>query len=210
MVKLYVEGGGDSNALRTACREGFTKFITKAGLSVRPRVVACGSRRDAYDSFCTAVRNGSDAMLLVDSETPVSVDFQQEDDKSTWQPWSHLKQREGDGWKKPTGSEDNDCHLMVQIMESWFLADRDTLKTFYGLGFKDNQLPPATRAIEQITKEDVYKALENATENCKTKAAYGKGEHSFKLLALIDPAKVTGASHWAQRFVDALKKKMEA
>ena len=67
MVELYVEGGGDSAALRTACRQGFTQFITNAGIGQRPRVVACGSRRDAYDSYCTAVANGEDAVLLVDS-----------------------------------------------------------------------------------------------------------------------------------------------
>ena len=94
-------------------------------------------------------------------------------------------------------------------MESWFLADRDALKRFFGQGFKDNQLPAAMRAIEQVTKADVYQALQNATANCKTKAAYGKGEHSFKLLTLIDPTKVTGASQWAQRFIDELKKKMD-
>jgi hypothetical protein len=47
-------------------------------------------------------------------------------------------------------------------------------------------------------------------QNCKTKAEYGKGEHAFKLLASIDPAKVMAASPWARRFVDELKKKMGA
>jgi hypothetical protein len=46
--------------------------------------------------------------------------------------------------------------------------------------------------------------------NCKTKAPYGKGEHSFKLLALIDPTKVANASPWANRFINELKKKMDA
>lgn len=145
MVKLYVEGGGDAAALRTACRQGFTTFITKAGLTSRPRVVACGSRRDAYDSFCTAIANGEAAMLLVDSEVAVSDADQLFEDKSKWLPWSHLKQRQGDGWEKPEGGEDSDCHLMVQCMESWFLADRDTLKAFFGIGFKESQLPAATR-----------------------------------------------------------------
>jgi len=58
--------------LRTACREGFTNFITKAGIQRRPRVVACGGRRDAYESFCTAVAQGEAAMLLVDSEAAVA------------------------------------------------------------------------------------------------------------------------------------------
>ena len=71
-VTLYVEGGGDTNALKTACREGFREFITKAGIKGRPRIVACGTRRDAFESFCTAIDQGEAAMLLVDSEAPVS------------------------------------------------------------------------------------------------------------------------------------------
>ena len=40
------------------------------------------------------------------------------------------------------------------------------------------------------------------------KAAYGKGDHFFKLLALIDPAKVFRASPWAQRFIETLQVRM--
>ena len=209
MVRLYVEGGGDTAALQKACREGFTTFITKSGLKNRPRIVACGSRRDAYDSFCTAIAIGNDAMLLVDSEALVSGAHQQ-GEAANWLPWAHLRQRQGDGWEKPERSEDNDCHFMVQIMENWFLADRDTLKDFFGNGFKENKLPAATRAVEEVTKDEVYRALEYATNNCKTKATYGKGEHSFKLLAMINPSKVTRASPWARRFIDELKNKMGA
>ncbi len=46
------------------------------------------------------------------------------------------------------------------------------------------------------------------TKNCKTKAKYGKGEHSFKILATIDSQRVVNASPWAKRFVDETKKKM--
>lgn len=50
--KLYVEGGGDSKTLKTACRKGFRSFLGKAGLTGRlPRIVAGGSRRNAYESF---------------------------------------------------------------------------------------------------------------------------------------------------------------
>ena len=214
MVKLYVEGGGDSNALKTACREGFSKFLGKAGLAGRmPRVVACGSRADAYDSFCTAISNGEAAMLLVDSEAPVAADAQQGDgtkreDWERWQPWLHLKQRQGDGWDKPTGSEDVHCHLMVQCMEAWLMADRETLKQFFGQGFKENSLPAAANPIEKTGKQQLYDALAKATSGCKTKSAYGKGEHSFKLLALVDPAKVVAASPWARRFIETLKMRM--
>lgn len=209
MVKLYVEGGGDTAALRTACRGGFTTFITKAGVVRRPRVVACGSRRDAYDSYCTAIANGEEAILLVDSEAPVAAQYQQ-NQPATWQPWQHLKHRPGDGWNKPEGTSDTDCHLMTQCMESWFLADRGRMNAFFGQGFKENQLPATANSVESVDKARVYESLSNATKDCKTKAQYGKGEHSFKLLAQIDPAKVTAASPWAKRFVDELKKRVGA
>ncbi len=209
MVKLYVEGGGDSAALKTACRQGFTQFITEAGIGHRPRVVACGSRKDAYDSYYTAIANGEDAVLLVDSEEPVAHQHQQ-GDSAEWKPWQHVKQRPGDGWEKPDGASDTDCHLMVQCMESWLIADPVTLKVFFGQGFRENQLPATTNSVESVAKAQVYSALANATKDCKTKAQYGKGEHSFKLLGKIDPAKVTAASPWARRFVSELKKKMGA
>lgn len=209
MVKLYVEGGGDSAALRTACRQGFTQFITGAGIRRKPRVVACGSRRDAYDSYCTAVANGEDAVLLVDSEAPVAAEYQQGQD-SEWQPWQHLKHRPGDRWEKPEGATDTDCHLMVQCMESWLIADPVTLTAFFGQGFRKNQLPATTTAVESVAKKRIYSALANATKDSKTKAQYGKGEHSFKLLGKIDPTKVTVACPWASRFVSELMKKMGA
>jgi hypothetical protein len=208
MVKLYVEGGGDAAALKSACREGFAAFITKAGIARRPRIVACGSRRDAFDSYCIAVANGEDAVLLVDSESPVNA--QTEPDRpETWQPWEHLKARMGDGWHRPANVPDTDCHLMAQCTESWFLADR-ALKAFFGNGFKDNQLPAMENSVEQVAKTQVYKSLANATKDCKSKAQYGKGERSFKILALLSPANVVAASPWAKRFVDELRKKMGA
>ena len=200
-MKLYVEGGGDAIILRTACRNGFSEFLKKAGLvGHMPRIVACGSRTDAYNDFCTALSNGYPAMLLVDSEDPVTL--------PTWQPWQHLLNRSGDNWPLPDGANDDQCHLMVQCMESWFLADRQVLETFFGQGFKPNALPAAANPIEGIPKLEIYKSLDNATKDCKTKAPYGKREHSFKLLALIDPAKVTVASGWAKRFIDEMKKQM--
>ena len=201
-MKLYVEGGGLGKSLRTACRQGFSELLTKAGLAAHmPRIVASGSRSEAYGDFCTALRNGERAMLLVDSEDPVLG-------QPPYQPWRHLWNRPGDHWRKPPGATDAHCHLMVQCMEAWFLADRQTLQAFFGQGFRDNALPAGGRNIETITKHDVYQSLANATGECKTKAPYGKGEHSFKILALIDPGMVTQASGWANRFIAEIKQQM--
>lgn len=214
-MKLYVEGGGNAASLKTACREGFAKFLSRAGLAGKmPRIVACGSRADAYDSYCTAIRNGEPAMLLIDSEAPVIHAAQHGDvscskDRSQWLPWLHLRQRQGDGWEKPENGNDLDCHLMVQCMEHWFIADRETLTRFFGQGFKVTVLPPEATPIEQVAKTVVYDKLAIATRDCKTKNGYGKGEHSFKLLALIDPGKVQAASPWAARLVETLRERMK-
>lgn len=204
-MKLYVEGGGDAKTLRTACRNGFSEFFRKAGFSGRmPRIVACGGRQNAYDSFCTAVGCGQEAMLLVDSESPVKAVYRHES-AVQWKPWEHLRNRPGDRWNVPAGATDEDCHLMVQCMEAWFLADVATLQNFYGQGFNANALPAQGNRIESITKGWIYSSLANATRSCKTKAIYGKGEHSFKLLALISPALVMTASPWAKRLIDVLQ-----
>lgn len=209
MVKLYVEGGGDSKSLQIECRRGFREFLEKAGLKGKmPGITACGSRQEAYKDYCTALKGGEAAVLLVDSEAPVTPEHRQpKDQPAQWQPWQHLKAR--DGWDKPANALDSDCHLMVQVMENWFLADRETLKAFFGQGFRESALPAADRPIEDVTKDEVYRAVKLATQGCKTKGEYVKGEHSFKLLAKTDPAKVMAASPWARRFVEELKKKMD-
>jgi len=56
-----------------------------------------------------------------------------------------------------------------------------------------------------VPKQQVYDALAKATRDCKSKSQYGKGEHSFKLLGLINPGKVREASPWAKRFFEALE-----
>ncbi len=212
-VRLFVEGGGDAKTFRTACREGFANFLGKAGLKGHmPRIIACGSRRNAFDSFCTALNNGQRAFLLIDSEAAVVAQAgapnSQITDRQQWQPWVHLKQRLGDEWEQPPQAKDTECHLMVQIMESWFLADSKTLASFFGAGFEQSKLPNISQGVETIAKQQVYTALSQATAHCK--ATYGKGEHSFKILAAIDPEKVCAASPWAQRFVELLKLKLGA
>jgi hypothetical protein len=199
-MRLYVEGGGESKSPRSACRRGFSEFLGKAGLKNRmPRIVACGGRDQAYRDFCTALKQGANAaMLLVDSEDAVRESS----------PWTHLGQRPGDKWATPSGSMDDDCHLMVQCMESWLLTDRETVTAFYGQGFNASALPDPGSEIESKSKSSIYESLARATRDCKSKAPYTKGEHSFDLLARIDPKKVIAGSRWGARFVAILGKKM--
>jgi len=217
-VKLFVEGGGDSNTLRTECRAAFNTFLQKSGLSgFMPRIVASGSRNAAYSDYCTAIKSG-DAALLVDSETEVITpkDSPSYDDGNprTWEPWYHLANRQGrtgetaDAWEKPPGASDEDCHLMVQSMESWFLADTAALKEYYGHDFKENSLPNRPD-IESIPKDTVIASLHTATRDTQ-KGSYDKGNHSFEILKNIDPNKVTNQSPWAKRFVTLLLEKMQS
>ena len=206
MVTLYVEGGGNSAAVRDRCRKGFGRFIAKAGFKSQPRIIARGGRKAAYDGYSDAIKKGEQAMLLVDSEGPINLAHQQgQPDK--WQPWQQLEQQQADGWTKPPQAADTDCHFMVQLMESWLLADRDVLATYYGQGFRPNSLPAAARPIEDIPKQEVLAGLKAATRDCKTKSEYSKGQHSFELLGLVDPHQVTAKSGWANRFVTELQQR---
>ena len=206
-VKLFVEGGGDSRPLRDECRKGFRIFLEKAGLKGNmPRIVACGSRNSAYDDYCTAVKNGEMTVLLIDSEVPVSdASIIDPDNPGTWKPWPHLKNR--DNWDRPEKADDKDCHLMVQSMETWLLADVDALKEYYGQDFQKNSLP-VRDDIEKIAKDDVLSCLENATR-LTAKGSYNKGNHSFEILAQIDCCAVIRKSSWAKRFVVLLTRKMQ-
>ena len=196
-IKIFVEGGGDRNLLRRECRKGFSNFFSKAGLKGRmPSVVASGSRREAFDDFRAAVHRPGRydfIVLLVDSEGPVTTG-----------PWQHLKTR--DNWDKPPSAKDDQVHLMVQCMEAWFLADKECLVAYYGNGFNQNALP-ARQHIENIAKNDVLNGLKNATRSGVSKGEYGKGQHSFDILAQIDPDKVIAASPHARRLVDTLNAK---
>lgn len=160
-----------------------------------PAIVACGSREEAYASFCTAVANAAKSktlpLLLVDSEQPVNGTV-----------WSHLA--EHDGWKKPAGTEDRQAHLMVECMGSWFLADRQCLARYFGQGFKGNALPPRPN-IEQIPKADVLKRLKQATRQSKTRGQYCKSEHSFELLALLNAGAVRAAAPHVDRLLSTLE-----
>lgn len=195
-IKVYVEGGGDSNQSRRQCRNGFREFFSKAELKGHmPRVVACGSRQRAYDQFCAAIdeaETNSFIVLLVDSEAIVTASDS---------PWKHLKKR--DNWTQPSAAADDSAQLMVQCMEAWFVADRQSLSDYFGKEFKAAALP--ARDVEAIAKDDLEPMLKQATKSCP-KGSYSKGRHSFELLGCLDPSKVMDASHHAKLLIDVLKR----
>ncbi|MDQ6996157.1 MAG: DUF4276 family protein [Mariprofundus sp.] len=195
-VKLFVEGGA-KGPLSTKCRAGFASFLQQAGFAGHmPKVFSCGSRQEAYNDFCTAIGNDEKAILLVDSESSVSAAA----DKA--KPWLHVQSRAGDGWARPAGVADDQLHFMVICMEAWFLTDKEALSSYFGQNFNVNALSKRND-IELISKSDIYLGLSQATKNTK-KGEYGKGKHSFEILAQIDPEKVRRASPYADRFLNTL------
>ena len=202
MVKIFVEGGGDSSSLKSECRRAFSTFFEKAGLKGQmPRIVACGPRNDAFDAFCTAMKQGETAFLLVDSEDKIDSAWQAGSEFINWQPWAHLQHK--DGWDKPVQAEDSQCHLMVQCMENWFLADPKTLENHFGTSFNSDAIPSNPNSIEAISTKDALDCLRKATKDCPA-GTYNKGKHSFKLLAKLDPSKVREKSGWANRLIHGL------
>jgi hypothetical protein len=192
-IRIYVEGGGKGSDSRAAVRTGFAGFLEPLRKIARERgirwdIVACGSRRIAFEKFKTALDTHPNAynVLLVDSEADVS--------KS---PWSHLQNR--DGWEL-SGAMDEQCHLMVQMVEAWLIADPERLAEYYGSGFRANALP-ARKDVEAIEKKDLDSGLERATQKTQ-KGRYHKIQHGPALLARIRPEVVRRrAKHCDRLFV---------
>jgi len=194
-IKLYIEGGSEGPLFDAWFREAWANFFKAAGLSGRmPRVIRGRGRKRTYDLFRTAVANRAPdtfSLLLVDSEEAVDPNHSE---------WQHLKHR--DGWNRPENAGDDDAFLMVQVMETWFLADRDALNRYFGQHFNENAFAQWPE-LESIPKTRVLDALKQATIRCKTR--YTKGRVSFELLSALDPSKVERACPHAQRLLNRLR-----
>ncbi|HEX6368441.1 MAG TPA: DUF4276 family protein [Longimicrobium sp.] len=195
-VWIYVEGGGGKDS-KDQLRQAFGQFLTGPRViareqGVRWRVVLCGSREQTYQKFRDRLRNQPDAgpvFLLVDADRPVD---------ST--PREHLAAGET-RWDLSFAT-DGQCHLMVEVMESWFLADQATLFAFYGRDFAPGQIPNRTN-VEEIPKSHVYASLDRATRNTR-KGKYDKADHAPQILKDLDPDRVRARAPHCDRLFEAL------
>ena len=190
---LYIEGGGERKDLRVRFLKGWRMFFDAAGVGRRTKVVRGGSRHETFKRFTSAVRGRSAdtlPLLLVDSEGPV---------QARHSPWQHLRAR--DGWNKPDEAGEDQAFLMVQFMETWFLADKAGLRHYFGSAFKEQAIKQWPE-LEAVAKDTVLKALEQATRPCSK--AYEKGKISFELLAHIDPARVKATCPHAKALLERL------
>ncbi|MBR8840642.1 MAG: DUF4276 family protein [Stigonema ocellatum SAG 48.90 = DSM 106950] len=161
------------------------------------QIIICGSLNNAFRDFKNALKSHPDAfnVLLVDAEDSVKEQS----------PWRHLMSR--DNWDSP-GVDDIHCHLMVQAMEAWFIADLDALKSFYGQGFRENAISKNPN-VETLDKDSLEPSLKTATSNT-SKGEYQKIKHASKLLEILNVAKVRGASAWCDRFFQTVAQIMES
>jgi hypothetical protein len=95
--------------------------------------------------------------------------------------------------KRLEGCDPDSVFWMVQIMESWFLADVDALRALYGRRFSESALGWNNK-VEEIPKVDVLAKLKRVSGG-----EYHKVTHGMKLLELIDPAKVRKAAPDCER-----------
>jgi Domain of unknown function (DUF4276) len=160
-LRVYYEGD-------KGLKPGFHKFlkeIVEVARSQRCKFQPVEANGTPVQDFRDALKTHPDAwnVLLLDSEDPAEAQLRK---------------------KSLEGCDPDSVFWMVQIMESWFLADVDALRAFYKRRFNENALGWNTK-VEEIPKVDVLERLKRVSGG-----EYHKVDHGVKLLELTNTAKV--------------------
>ncbi len=204
-IRIYIEGDTSQKGKNTdiTLRQGFNYFFRELideakNKNIKLRPITYGSKFETFKKFLDGKREyqNSFVLFLLDSDAPLEENetpkaFLQKQNL-TW----HLQE-----------AEENQCHLMVQVMESWFFADKDKLAEFYGQNFNRNALSNNTN-IEKIPKANIESGLANATRNTQ-KGEYHKTRHGAKLLELINPNKVRESAPHCERLFVTIREVIE-
>ena len=194
-IELYMEGGGGSGGSKQLLRVGMHQFLGKLRSAAREkglelRVVCCGGRREAHSKSAAARKRAvCHVLLLVDSETIVKGD-----------PREHLVAE--DDWRDLASVPVEDIHLMVQVMETWLVADEDALQRYYGQDLRREELP-GEENLECVAKADIIAAFDRATRHTQ-RGKYQKVGHATKLLAMINAERVRARCWHCDRLFDVL------
>jgi hypothetical protein len=168
------------------------------------RVKTCGSRKGAYDSFVSDMKYEPETLhiLLVDAEETQTGETSEKKNKV----WDYLLKR--DGWVKPDGANEENCFLMVRMMETWLIADIQNMEKFYGKDF-NSKLLPSHNNIESVSKSSLKTALTKATKDTSKKDYYDrKAGHGFALLETTNPEIVREKCPSCERLFSVLTEKI--
>lgn len=155
------------------------QFIRRATGPIDLKIQPCGSGSNAVQE-CAKDR---DSLLLIDSEG---------------EDLSQLIQRA----ESQIGAT-NRAFFMVQKMEAWFIADRQTLADYFGPGFRERALPSNTN-VENVSTREIDDALRIATRDC-AKQGYSKGRDDVGLLNRLNPTAVYNACPNFKLLIDHLR-----
>ena len=177
-IRIYFEGD-------KSLKPGFDAFFRQIGeradaRQCKLRIVATGGTPER--DFGIAMRKHPAAwnILLRDSEGPL------------------------DPSRPPSGADS--VFWMVEMMESWFHADKGALAQYYKKGFRKDALKP-NPSVEEISKKDPIDGLNSATRET-SKGKYHKTKHAPTLLELIEPGLVRKAAPNCERLFTAVLQKL--
>jgi hypothetical protein len=133
---IYVKGGArgpDSKVLTIACQKAFHQLLDSMGFKGRkPKPVACGSRGAVHERFVKAHANGTSDYVVEDA-------------------WLHLdKVTTVPQWKQPDGADNHQVLFMTTCMETWFVADRGTLRSHCGAQLQDGLCKTRIAAFQRL------------------------------------------------------------
>jgi hypothetical protein len=189
-IHIYYEGDG-------LLKQGLSAFLSE--IRNRAREKRCSVRLIPTNGtpsrdFGIAIKTNTTSwnILLLDSEGPDNGGLS-----------ASLCAEKGWG-----PSQTDSIFWMVEMMESWFHADKDALQSFYGRGF-DRKALRANPEVEKIPKKDLRDGLKAATKDSSKGDYYDhKTSHGQKLLELIKPARVREAAPNCRRMFEIILAKL--
>ena len=180
-LRIYFEGD-------VRLRSGFRSFLNEVYEAARTKrcyVELVATNGTPVQDYCDGLKANPDAwnVLLLDSDGPADC---------THEELCRAKQIEP--------SRSDSVFWMVQIMESWFLADANALRACFGRRLQEGSLKGNPK-VEEIPKRDVEARLKSIAGG-----KYHKVTDGVNLLTEIDPAKVrTAAPNCERMFVTILR-----
>ena len=193
---VYIEGGSDTNGkVNAEFRHAFHEIFSNAGITKPPKVIM--AKAQMVGKFVRSYKKDNDALLLLDSEMNVKGDEDKTDALRRF--IQNVKKRKD--WDENSDEIPEDrIHFMVACMESWFIADVDTIQTYFGIGKEKIQ---DWQDVEIIDKDKILDTLKKiAGESPKKK--YSKTRDATKLLRRTNPLVVKEKAYFCDRFLKFL------